>query len=181
MQRQHLEQLLARLAGPGLQHSLHAMDSLCHLLIRGVLRRRGEQQPAKDTLAWAGECLNDVELADEHIAGEVCRCPSRLPGCPRRDLGGKSARMEKDDDDSPRLRVTGPCPGGQPDTLKRAGLGSFGRPEIRAPSRGRAGEISGGSPKFAEIDTEISGGHQWSRGFDLGAPRRLAARRRPEI
>ena len=49
--RQHLQQLLARLTEVGSQHGLHAMGGSHHLLLRGVLYRRGEHQPAADMLS----------------------------------------------------------------------------------------------------------------------------------
>ena len=42
-----------------------------------------------DTLARAGDSLDDVEREDGPVAGEVCRCQTRLPGCPRAHLGLK--------------------------------------------------------------------------------------------
>ena len=85
--RQHLQQLLARLTEVGSQHGLHAMGGSHHLLLRGVLYRRGEQQPAADMLSWAGNGLDDTEREDEPTAGEICLAPTRFPGCPSGHFG----------------------------------------------------------------------------------------------
>ena len=54
---QHCQQLLAQLTGQGLLDGLHATGGWHHLLLRGVLYRRGEHQPAIHMSAWAGNSV----------------------------------------------------------------------------------------------------------------------------